>query len=175
MILLCLALSLPCARLYSQAESGKASYYANSFAGHRTASGEAYSPAALTCAHRTYPFGTLLTVRNIANGSEVVVRVNDRGPFIRGRIIDVSYAAAKELGMLQRGIATVEVEPYDETRLLTPLRLPLDSIITIAPEDLFLTMPPVWDFRIPLDNDTLTVDSLSLSPAHDATPRPPRD
>ena len=67
----------------------------------------------LTCAHRTYPFGTLLKVTNLNNGKTVVVRVTDRGPFAKGRIIDLSYAAAKQLDMLFAGVATVTVERYN--------------------------------------------------------------
>ncbi len=93
----------------AQTTQGKASYYANEFAGQTTASGETFSPDDLTCAHRDYPFGTYLLVKNLDNGREVVVRVNDRGPFIKGRIVDVSRAAAKELDMIRRGTCNVEV------------------------------------------------------------------
>lgn len=90
--------------------TGKASYYANKFHGRKTSSGEIYHRDSLTCAHRTLPFGTRLKVRNLNNGREVVVEVNDRGPFCEGRIVDLSYAAAKEIGILRRGVARVEVE-----------------------------------------------------------------
>lgn len=96
----------------AQTSQGKASYYAKRFNGARTASGERLHPDSLTCAHRNYPFGTKLLVTNEANGKKVVVRVNDRGPFVRGRIIDLSYRAAKELGIIAAGVATVKVEPY---------------------------------------------------------------
>lgn len=97
----------------AQKRRGKASYYSKRSTGARTASGERLHHDSLTCAHRTYPFGTMLRVRNMANGREVVVRVTDRGPFIRGRIIDLSYAAARDLGMLAQGIAVVEVRRAD--------------------------------------------------------------
>lgn len=90
--------------------SGSASYYASKFHGRRTASGEAFDNAAMTAAHRTLPFGSLVRVTNIDNGRSVVVRINDRGPFTRGRMIDVSRAAADELGLVARGHATVELE-----------------------------------------------------------------
>lgn len=89
---------------------GSASYYASKFQGRRTASGEAFDNAALTAAHRTLPFGSLVRVTNEANGRSVVVRINDRGPFTRGRLIDVSRAAAEELGLVARGHATVSLE-----------------------------------------------------------------
>jgi rare lipoprotein A (peptidoglycan hydrolase) len=86
---------------------GVASYY--SYPG-RTANGERYDPSQLTAAHRTLPFGTKLQVTNLNSGRSVVVRVNDRGPFIHGRVVDVSYAAARELNLLHSGTAKVRVE-----------------------------------------------------------------
>lgn len=88
---------------------GSASYYASKFHGRRTASGEAFDNGAMTAAHRTLPFGSLVRVTNPATGASVIVRINDRGPFSRGRLIDVSRAAAEELGMITRGHATVEL------------------------------------------------------------------
>ena len=88
---------------------GSASYYAARFHGRRTASGEAFDNNAMTAAHRTLPFGTRVRVTNPATGRSVVVRINDRGPFTRGRMIDVSRAAAEELGLIARGHATVEL------------------------------------------------------------------
>ncbi len=90
--------------------SGSASYYAGKFHGRRTASGETFDNGAMTAAHRSLPFGSLLRVTNPANGRSVVVRINDRGPFTRGRLIDVSRAAADELGIVARGHGTVELE-----------------------------------------------------------------
>ena len=89
---------------------GLASYYARAHQGHRTASGERFDMEAMTAAHRSLPFGTRLRVTNLANGRRVVVRVNDRGPYKEDRIIDLSYAAARELGMAIRGIARVRLE-----------------------------------------------------------------
>lgn len=88
---------------------GSASYYAARFHGRRTASGEVFDNRAMTAAHRTLPFGSLVRVANPATGANVVVRINDRGPFARGRMIDVSRAAAEELGLIARGHATVEL------------------------------------------------------------------
>jgi rare lipoprotein A len=92
---------------------GSASYYAAKFDGRRTASGERFDNADMTAAHRTLPFGSRVRVTNPANGRSVVVRINDRGPFTRGRLIDVSRAAAEELGMVARGHANVELALID--------------------------------------------------------------
>lgn len=88
---------------------GSASYYAAKFDGRRTANGERFDNGAMTAAHRTLPFGTLVRVTNVANGRSVIVRINDRGPFTRGRMIDVSRAAADELGLVARGHGMVEL------------------------------------------------------------------
>ena len=88
---------------------GKASYYGNNLHGRRTSDGSRYHKDSLTCAHRTLPFGTLLRVRNLSNDREVVVKVTDRGPFRRDGIVDLSLAAAKEIGMVAQGLAHVEV------------------------------------------------------------------
>src|SRR5476651_1543993 len=87
------------------AETGMASYYG----GGRTSSGEVAGRTGLTAAHRTLPFGTHVLVTNVANGKTVIVRINDRGPFGRGRIIDVSRAAARELDMIEAGTILVSV------------------------------------------------------------------
>jgi rare lipoprotein A len=86
------------------AQCGRASWYA---LGSRTASGERMNPSAMTAAHRTLPFGTKVKVTNSRTGKSVVVRINDRGPFIRGRIIDLSRAAAQRIGMVSSGHAPV--------------------------------------------------------------------
>lgn len=91
-------------------EVGVASFYAESLAGRPTASGEKFDPKAMTCAHRTLPFGTWLRVTNMGNGLAVEVRVNDRGPFVRGRVLDLSPAAARVLGFRDAGTAMVRIE-----------------------------------------------------------------
>lgn len=88
-------------------ESGLASWYGHEFHGRRTASGEIYDKYAMTAAHRTLPLPSFARVSNPANGRSVIVRVNDRGPFTKGRIVDLSYAAAQKLGVV--GVATVEL------------------------------------------------------------------
>ena len=96
--------------LCAQTQKGKASYYSKRMTGARTSSGERLHHDSLTCAHRTHPFGTMLRVTNLNNGREVVVRVTDRGPHGRGRIIDLSWAAAKALDILDHGVVMVRVE-----------------------------------------------------------------
>ncbi|WP_033074303.1 septal ring lytic transglycosylase RlpA family protein [Sphingopyxis sp. MWB1] len=97
--------------------SGTASYYGRELAGNRTASGERFDPNALTAAHRTLPFGSRVRVTNMDNGQSVVVRINDRGPFAHGRVIDVSHAAAREIGMHRSGLAPVSMSLIDEDNL----------------------------------------------------------
>jgi rare lipoprotein A len=95
-------------------QRGNATFYSKRATGTRGASGVRIHHDSLICAHRTYPFGTLLKVTNPRNDKSVIVEVVDRGPFARGRIIDLSYAAAEEIGILSQGVATVEVELYRE-------------------------------------------------------------
>lgn len=94
-------------------EEGMASYYADSLNGNPTASGEAYDRTQLTAAHRTLPFGTRVKVTNLDNGKSVVVRINDRGPHVKNRIIDVSSAAAEKLDLIDSGTAKVKVDVLD--------------------------------------------------------------
>ena len=126
-------------------QKGKASFYSRRATGSRTANGERLHHDSLTCAHRTYPFGTLLKVSNPANGQSVIVRVTDRGPFVRGRIIDLSWRAAKELGILQQGIAQVIVERYSTS--IVPFK-PEDTIdipeLDLGINDNTDNVKPVW-------------------------------
>jgi rare lipoprotein A len=92
-----------------QTFKGKSSYYGKEFIGRKTSNGEILKADSFTCAHRTLPFGTMLEVENLKTGKWVVVRVNDRGPFSRDRILDLSFAAASKIGMMQAGILTVSV------------------------------------------------------------------
>lgn len=95
---------------YAHESIGKASYY---WEGHKTANGERFHPGGMTAAHRTLPFGTRVRVTNLHNGRSVVVRINDRGPFVRGRTIDLSRGAATVIGMLGSGVAPVRVAVAD--------------------------------------------------------------
>jgi len=94
-------------------QRGKASFYARMHHGQRTANGEAHDQNSLVAAHRSLPFGTRVRVTNLSNGKQVIVRINDRGPFVRGRIIDLSRAAAKRIGMLDQGVARVRIEALE--------------------------------------------------------------
>lgn len=131
-------------------EVGGVSYYSNKLQGRRTTNGERYDPFLYTCAHRTYPFGTILKVTNLMNDQFVVVRVTDRGPYHSNRIIDLSYAAAKKIDLVRFGHGRVKVEEAEELRfLLYPeTLLPLSGFKTdIDPELLFQhdndTLPPI--------------------------------
>ena len=146
-------------RLFSQpVQKGKATYYSKRATGSRTANGERLHHDSLTCAHRTYPFGTMLRVKNPANGREVVVRVTDRGPFIRGRIIDLSWRAAKELGILAAGVAMVEIEKVTDR-----------SGIPYRQEEEEVQLP---DFELTTPSATLYEEWQERA---SATPLPPRN
>ncbi|ACL04567.1 septal ring lytic transglycosylase RlpA family protein [Desulfatibacillum aliphaticivorans] len=99
---------IPDARGFTQ--TGKASWYGKDFHGKKTANGEVYNMHAMTAAHKTLPLGTWVRVYNLTNGKTCDVRVNDRGPFVRGRIIDLSYSAAKEIGLVGPGVAKVRIK-----------------------------------------------------------------
>lgn len=99
--------------ILAQTQTGKASFYANKFEGRQTASGEKYSHHKMTAAHRKLPFGTKVKVTNLTNDKSVIVEINDRGPFIRGRIIDLSRSAAKKLNFIGEGVADVTIQVLD--------------------------------------------------------------
>lgn len=117
-------------------EFGKVSYYSSHLQGRRMSNGERYDARDLTAAHRKFPFGTILKVTNLDNGLFVVVRVTDRGPFYRGRVVDLSYAAAQRVGLIAAGHANAKVEEaedlrfilYSETLLRLDLPVPLEDI-----------------------------------------------
>jgi rare lipoprotein A len=103
-------------------ETGTASWYGKKFHGHRTSSGEPYDMYKMTAAHKTLPLPTYVKVRNLNNGRTAIVKVNDRGPFHQGRIIDLSYAAAHKLGYTGKGTARVEIIAIDTRRQVPPTR-----------------------------------------------------
>ena len=107
-IVLCSVSLLSCSR--SIIETGNASYYADKFEGKKTASGATFQQRKLTAAHKTLPFGTKIKVTNVTTGKTVKVKVNDRGPFVAGRIIDLSKRAAEKIGLVQKGILQVEIK-----------------------------------------------------------------
>ena len=113
--LLSILLYLSVASAMAQVQVGKASFYADKFEGSPTASGEKYRASRLTAAHKTLPFGTKVRVTNLANNETVVVTINDRGPFVEGRIIDVSKSAAERLSFFNQGTAEVKLEIVDAT------------------------------------------------------------
>jgi len=106
---LVLPLLLASSLVQAECYKGDASYYAHPFHGRTTANGETYNMWALTAAHKTLPFGTKVKVKNLINGKTVTVRINDRGPFIKGRIIDLSKKAMQAIGAINTGVVPVKV------------------------------------------------------------------
>jgi rare lipoprotein A len=117
---------------------GLASWYKM---GTRTANGESYDPMGITAAHPTLPFGTKVRVTNAGNGQSVVVRINDRGPFTGGRIIDLSKGAAKAISMRQAGVATVQIEVLDTAKASDVAAAPSEEPVVAAA----VGTPPVRD------------------------------
>jgi rare lipoprotein A len=117
-------------------KQGVASWYGQKFHGHLTANGEVYNMFAMSAAHKTLPLPSIVRVTNLVNGKEAIVRVNDRGPFHQNRIIDLSYAAAMKIGVLDTGTAKVKVEVMhvDEQGVLTVGRSEPDNIPTLSPD-----------------------------------------
>lgn len=119
-------------------ERGIASWYGENFHGLVTANGEIYDMEALTGAHRTFPFGTVVRVTNVVNGEHVRVRINDRGPYVNGRILDLSFAAARQLDMVKHGVSAVQLEVIGyqgEEWLLTDERGGMTSWTLASVED----------------------------------------
>ena len=114
-------ISFTSANAQNFAKTGKASYYGKALHGRKTSSGERFDMYAMTCAHRTLPFGTMLKVRDTKTGKEVIVRVTDRGPFGPGRVVDLSWQAAKDLGILSRGVANVELTVVGKNGIIDPI------------------------------------------------------
>ena len=127
-------------------QRGKATYYSRKANGVRMSDGTRYHSDSLVCAHRKYPFGSLLKVTNPSNGKHVVVRVADRGPFAKGRIIDLSYSAAKALGILAQGVAMVEVELFKNPAKV-PDRAEPESV-DLPELDLEMTVPEAKSTRV---------------------------
>lgn len=126
---------------------GNASYYSDKLHGRRMANGEIYHRDSMTCAHLKFPFGTMLKVRNPLNDRTVIVRVTDRGPYSKRFIIDLSRAAARELGILRAGFCMVEISPYHVNEV--PYRAEEDSLLEIPELDLQYTPAatypdPIW-------------------------------
>lgn len=133
---------------------GKASYYENKFYGRKTASGEILKKNVLTCAHPTLPFGTMIEVTNLTNNKWCIVRVNDRGPFAKGRLLDLSHVAAKQLDMFHHGIAKVKLTVVGENDTIYIERP--DSMIKSA-SDLIVDEPEEEAVPVPLKPKPKTV------------------
>jgi rare lipoprotein A len=117
--------------LYSYEQIGVASWYGGKFHGRATANGETFNTYDLTAAHKELPFNTMVTVTNMANGRSIEVRINDRGPFVGDRIIDLSYAAAKALDMVRDGTANVLIETADFKELRVTYNIQIGAYKTI--------------------------------------------
>jgi rare lipoprotein A len=134
-------------------ETGEASWYGRKFHGRNTSNGDVYDMYGMTAAHKTLPLPTYLQVRNLANGHEVVVRVNDRGPFLGGRILDLSYMAAQKLGVVATGTAKVRIEVIDG---VVPAKAPVQSIALDRPEAVFFLQ--AGSFRLATNAHRLKAD-----------------
>jgi len=148
------------------AQCGKAAWYD---LGGQTASGERSDGSALAAAHRTLPFGTRVRVENLSNGREVIVKINDRGPFVGGRVIDVTRAAAEELGMIKSGIAKVRVSVVDGRAKLDDCDDPAPRVITAeaVATDVRAKAPPASE-----PAETQTAASAEPAPEADDAPAP---
>lgn len=110
---------------------GNASFYASKFEGRKTSSGEIFRQSKMTCAHRTLPFGTLLKVTNLNNDSSIVVRVNDRGPYGKGRVVDLTLAGAKKLNFVNAGVTRVALEILANDTAVQTVISPRDSLLPL--------------------------------------------
>ncbi len=135
---------------------GKASYYHSKFNGKKTASGEIYYASKMTCAHRTLPYGTMLKVTNRKNSKAVIVKVNDRGPFAKGRIVDLSFKAASKIDMIKDGLADVEIEIVKSGAVVED-----EPIVKNTPKkDRPKTIPKEEDKPVAKKEDDNTVDVI---------------
>ena len=120
-------------------ETGNASFYSKRMHGHRTSDGSRYHNDSLTCAHRTWPFGTLLLVVNPKNNYQVIVKVTDRGPHVRNRVIDLSYSAAERLDIIRAGIAKVIVTKIDQLPIYMQL-IPI-PVVSVEVKNIYVFKP----------------------------------
>jgi rare lipoprotein A len=136
----------------SETLQGIASWYGEEFAGRTTANGEIFDPSGLTAAHRTFPFGTILDITNAKTSQTVRVRVNDRGPYIGNRVIDLSYAAAQQIGLIEPGVGTVDITIVKVGSGEREAPAPFDVTIAEAPKTVPIPSagdPPKVDFPLP--------------------------
>ncbi len=134
-LLIYCSLSLPCSSQNLYSASGIASYYANIFDGRKTACGEIFSNKKMTAAHPFLPFGTVVKVTNSTNNRAVLVRINDRGPFVKNRLIDLSQAAADSLGMIHSGLCVVKIEEIKPSIINEKSSVLADTSVYRFPED----------------------------------------
>ena len=134
-------------------QTGEASWYGKKFHGRTTSNGDVYDMYGMTAAHKTLPLPTYLQVRNLDNGREVVVRVNDRGPFLGGRILDLSYMAAQKLGVVATGTAQVRIEVIDGP---VSAKAPVQSVALDRPEAVFFLQ--AGSFRLATNAHRLKAD-----------------
>ena len=167
----------PCTVSFGQSEilEGQVSYYHDKFDGRMTASGEVFDQEGMTCAHKTLDFGTMLKVTNLENNLSVTVRVNDRGPFVEGRIVDLTKAAAQKIGLYEMGVcnATVEIlsgeqpiattaepktnEPTGTTTIILPKEPTTKPIVQKEPVDF-----SSFTYRISVNKDSISGYSIQL-------------
>lgn len=145
-------------------QTGQASWYGDKFHGRQTASGEIFDKNALTAAHPTLPFGTMVTVTDLATGRSVVVRVNDRGPFKTGRVIDLSEAAAEALGIRSKGLAEVRLTAADQSLAARSKRAEAAPRLPVPDLDAD-PFPPKGFAPAPLGEETLGAAALAGAPA----------
>jgi rare lipoprotein A len=140
-------------------QEGIASWYGSKFHGRKTASGERYNMYGISAAHRTLPLGTVVRVTHTENGRKVTLRINDRGPFVEGRIIDLSYGAARRLGMVREGIADVVVEAFGSAGDAASLAAPGTFSLQVGS---FLVLDNAEELQETLrrDNDTVSIVSF---------------
>ena len=141
---------------------GKASYYSDKLHGRTMSNGRPYHRDSMTCAHLKFPFGTMLKVKNPINKKEVIVTVTDRGPYSKRYIVDLSRAAAKELGLIHRGWAMVEITPYIPQKVPYKLKQELPEIpeLNIEYSPIAIYPDPAWkDDSIIARKDVVTEDN----------------
>lgn len=146
----------------NEAQQGMASWYGPSFHGKPSASGEPYDMWALTAAHQTLPFGTWVQVKKVSTGLTVTVRINDRGPFIKGRIIDLSYAAARELRIIGEGTAEVTLTTLDRSQASIPSQTPAQHFWVQAGAYTSLTEAMTLRERLAYDYAYVRVKTITL-------------
>jgi rare lipoprotein A len=151
---------------------GVASWYGEEFAGRTTANGEIFDPSQLTAAHRTLPFGTVLDITNMKTSQTVRVRVNDRGPYIGGRIIDLSYAAAQRIGLIEPGLGEVQIAVVRMGAGDREPPVPFEATIAEAPAVVPIVPPPSDAPAVEFPVPAATTTAAPASPAPAVSPAP---